>query len=265
MTTSWRSASTQGAPSDPLSTDPDWAGGALYVDDRHSVVDATPQQLWQVIRGIGGVNGWYSWSLGWQVRGLMDRFVGGPGLSRGRENPDRLAVGDALDWWRVEDIEEDHLLRLRAEMRLPGLAWLDLIAETDEEGRTVFRQKALFHPRGLSGWAYWQAIKPFHGIIFGGMQRNVASAAEAVQPDDHPAGDADRSSKSHLEDGHGRPGGARGGPGRGLRGAGRRAGGPARRGERRRCALTSPPRWAPAAPTGAATLTGAGTPTGRRR
>ena len=198
VTTSWRSASTQGAPSDPLSTDPDWAGGALYVDDRQSVVDATPQQLWQVIRGIGGVNGWYSWSLGWQVRGLMDRFVGGPGLSRGRENPDRLAVGDALDWWRVEDIEEDHLLRLRAEMRLPGLAWLDLLVETDEQGRTVFRQKALFHPRGLSGWAYWQAIKPFHGIIFGGMQRNVAHAAEAVQPDDHPAGDADRSSKATV-------------------------------------------------------------------
>ncbi len=195
VTTSWRSASTAGAPSDPLPSDPDWAGGSLYVDDRTSIVDATPQQLWQVIRGIGGMNGWYSWSLGWQVRGIMDRVVGGPGLSRGRENPERLAVGDALDWWRVEEIREDELLRLRAEMRVPGLAWLDLMVEEDDRGHTVFRQKALFHPRGLSGWVYWQLIKPFHGIIFGGMQRNVARAAEDVEPEEHPAGDADRTTR----------------------------------------------------------------------
>ena len=179
VTTSWRSASTPGTPSDPLPTDPSWAGGALFVDDRSSVVDATPEQLWTVIRGIGGINGWYSWSLGWRVRGLLDRFAGGPGLNRGRANPDRLAVGDALDWWRVEEVKEQQLLRLRAEMRVPGDAWLDLIIETDG-GRTSFRQKAVFHPRGLPGLLYWQAIKPFHGIVFGGMQRNVAKAAENV-------------------------------------------------------------------------------------
>ncbi len=191
VTTSWRSASTPGTPSDPLPTDPDWAGGALYVDDRSSVVDATPDQLWSVIRGIGGVNGWYSWSLGWRVRGILDRFAGGPGLRRGRANPDRLAVGDALDWWRVEEIKERELLRLRAEMRVPGQAWLDLLVETDGE-TTRFRQKAVFHPKGLAGFLYWQAISPFHGIVFGGMQRNVAKAAEAVEPSGRRAGGAAR-------------------------------------------------------------------------
>jgi len=184
VVTSWRSASTPGAPSDPLPSDPDWSGGALYVDDRASTVDATPRQLWSVIEGIGGVNGWYSWSLGWRVRGLMDIGVGGPGLRRGRANPFDLTVGDALDWWRVEKIDDMQLLRLRAEMRLPGEAWLDLCVETDDAGRTVFRQKAVFHPKGLSGFLYWQAIKPFHGVIFGGMQRNIATAAAAVSEND---------------------------------------------------------------------------------
>jgi uncharacterized protein YbjT (DUF2867 family) len=178
VTTSWASATTVGAPSDPLPTDPDWAGGSLYVDDRERVVNATPEQLWSVIEGIGGKHGWYSWRLGWWARGLLDRIFGGPGLRRGRRDPNELSVGDALDWWRVEDVEDKHLLRLRAEMRLPGLAWLELIINTDDRGRTMFRQRALFHPRGLAGHAYWAVIYPFHNLVFGGMQRNVASEAE---------------------------------------------------------------------------------------
>ncbi len=177
MTTSWSSAATAGAPSDPLPSDPDWAGGSLYVDDRECVVNATPEQLWAVIKGVGGQNGWYSWRLAWWGRGLLDRAIGGPGLRRGRRDPASLFVGDALDWWRVEDIEERRLLRLRAEMRLPGLAWLELMVDTDDLGRTVFRQRALFHPRGLAGHAYWAAVYPFHGVVFGGMQRNIAAAA----------------------------------------------------------------------------------------
>ncbi len=98
-----------------------------------------------------------------------------------------LAVGDALDWWRVEEIEDLHLLRLRAEMRLPGLAWLELIAEEDDRGRTVFRQRALFHPRGLVGHLYWAVVYPFHGIVFGGMQRNIAKAAEETERRGGPA------------------------------------------------------------------------------
>ncbi|HEY7718102.1 MAG TPA: SDR family oxidoreductase [Pedococcus sp.] len=187
VATRWSSAATLGAPSDPLPSDPDWAGGSLYTDDRSSVVEASREALWSVIEGIGGDNGWYSWRLGWVARGLMDRVFGGPGLRRGRRHPHDLAVGDALDWWRVEEIEDLHLLRLRAEMRLPGLAWLELIAEADEQGRTVFRQRALFHPRGLAGHLYWAAVYPFHGVVFGGMQRNIARAAEAAERSGDPA------------------------------------------------------------------------------
>ncbi|MFP5334852.1 MAG: SDR family oxidoreductase [Actinomycetes bacterium] len=186
VATSWASASVPGAPSDPLPSDPDWAGGSLYVDDRAGVVDAGPEHLWSVIEGIGGQNGWYSWSLGWRVRGILDRVAGGPGLRRGRRNPYDLSVGDALDWWRVEEVKDAELLRLRAEMRLPGLAWLELIVERDDEGRTVFRQRALFHPQGLLGHAYWWSVWPFHGVVFGGMQRNIAHAAEQAAREGTP-------------------------------------------------------------------------------
>ncbi len=178
--TAWSSAVHAGAPSDPLPSDPAWAGGALYVDERSRIVNASPEKLWFIIKGIGGAHGWYSWRLGWWTRGILDRFVGGPGLRRGRRDTQDLVIGDALDWWRVEEVEEGHLLRLRAEMRLPGLAWLELIVEKEEKGQTLFRQRALFHPRGLYGEMYWAAIKPFHGIVFGGMQRNISKAAERL-------------------------------------------------------------------------------------
>ena len=181
VATRWASASTPGAPSDPMPSDPDWAGGSLYVDERASPVAASRSSLWAVVSSIGGKNGWYSWALAWQVRGWMDVFSGGPGLRRGRRDPNTVQVGDAIDWWRVEDVQKESLLRLRAEMRLPGLAWLDLRVETDEQGRTVFRQIAYFHPRGLLGQLYWRAVTPFHGVVFGGMQRNIARAAERYQ------------------------------------------------------------------------------------
>jgi hypothetical protein len=170
-----------------LPSDPDWAGGSLYVDDRSSPVAASPASLWSVIAGLGGVNGWYSWALAWRVRGWLDVVSGGPGLRRGRRLPHAVRVGDALDWWRVEEVDDLELIRLRAEMRLPGLAWLELRVERDEAGRTVFRQRAIFHPRGLAGHAYWAAIKPFHGIVFGGMQRGIAQAAVAADRAGAPA------------------------------------------------------------------------------
>ncbi|WP_405476526.1 SDR family oxidoreductase [Streptomyces canus] len=177
VTTRWSSASVPGAPSDPLPTDPDWAGGSLYSDHRELRVDASPEALWRVIEGIGGENGWYSFPLAWAVRGRLDRLVGGVGLRRGRRDAARLRVGDSLDFWRVEAIEPGRLLRLRAEMRLPGLAWLEMGAVTDEDGRTRYRQRALFHPHGLLGQAYWWSVSPFHAIVFGGMARNIARAA----------------------------------------------------------------------------------------
>lgn len=186
VTTRWSSASVPGAPSDPLPTDPDWAGGSLYSDDRERLVDASPEALWRVIEGIGGENGWYSFPLAWAVRGWLDRMVGGVGLRRGRRDASRLRVGDSLDFWRVEAIEPGRLLRLRAEMRLPGLAWLEMRVLTDGDGRTRYRQRALFHPHGLLGQTYWWSVSPFHAVVFGGMARNIARAAAstpALAPD----------------------------------------------------------------------------------
>jgi uncharacterized protein YbjT (DUF2867 family) len=185
VATRWSSASVPGAPSDPLPTDPDWAGGTLYVDERTRATDARPEALWQVVVSIGGESGWYSFPLAWEVRGWLDRLVGGVGLRRGRRDPHGLYVGETLDFWRVEELEDGRLLRLRAEMRLPGLAWLEFHVEHGaaedgavDGGPTRLRQKATFHPRGLLGHLYWWAVAPFHGVVFGGMLRNVVRAAE---------------------------------------------------------------------------------------
>lgn len=177
--TRWSSAA--GAPSDPLPTDPDWSGGSLYEDDRETAVAADPGSLWEVIEGIGGEHGWYSFPLAWAVRGWLDRLVGGVGLRRGRRDPNRLRVGDSLDFWRVEEIQRGQLLRLRAEMRLPGLAWLELSVADQGSGGSRYRQRALFYPRGLAGHLYWRAISPFHALVFGGMARNIAKHAERLQ------------------------------------------------------------------------------------
>ena len=178
VATRWSDASTPGASSDPLPTDPDWAGGSLYVDEREQVVDADPSALWSVIEGIGGDRGWYSFPLAWEVRGVLDRLAGGVGLRRGRRDPDQLRVGEPLDFWRVETLEPGQLLRLRAEMKLPGLAWLELGVRTDP---TTYVQRAVFHPRGLVGHLYWWSVAPFHGIVFGSMVRNISRDAEQGQ------------------------------------------------------------------------------------
>jgi uncharacterized protein YbjT (DUF2867 family) len=179
VATRWSSASVPGAPSDPLPTDPDWAGGSLYVDDRTASTGASPEALWRVVEGIGGESGWYSFPLAWEVRGLLDRAVGGVGLRRGRRDRHDLYVGDALDFWRVEELDEGRLLRLRAEMRLPGLAWLEFHVEHDDAGARL-RQRAVFAPRGLLGHLYWWSVAPFHGIVFGSMLRNITRTAEGA-------------------------------------------------------------------------------------
>ncbi|MGW8986047.1 DUF2867 domain-containing protein [Streptomyces parvus] len=123
------------------------------------------------------------------VRGWLGRFVGGVGLRRGRRDAARLRVGDSLDFWRVEEIDPGRLLRLRAEMRIPGLAWLEMHAERDDEGGAVYRQRALFHPRGLLGHTYWLGVSPFHAIVFGGMARNITKAATKDTGTRHSAAD----------------------------------------------------------------------------
>jgi hypothetical protein len=175
--TRWSNASGRDADAEPLPTDPDWSGGTVYVDERSRAVAAPVESLWRVIEGVGGENGWYSFRLAWSVRGWLDRLVGGVGLRRGRRDQNRLQVGEALDWWRVEEIEPGRLLRLRAEMKVPGRAWLEMSAEPAADGTSVYRQRAVFLPRGLAGHAYWAGVVPFHGIVFAGMARNIANSA----------------------------------------------------------------------------------------
>ncbi|MDT5038353.1 MAG: hypothetical protein QOE03_3538, partial [Micromonosporaceae bacterium] len=176
--TRWSTAMWRSAPSEPLPTDPVWSGGTMYTDQRDQPVAAPVDDLWRVIEAIGGEHGWYSFPLAWSVRGWLDRAAGGVGLRRGRRDPRRLQVGEALDFWRVEEILPGELLRLRAEMRLPGRAWLEMRASATGGGHSRYRQRAVFLPRGLAGHAYWAAVWPFHAIVFGGMARNIARAAE---------------------------------------------------------------------------------------
>ncbi|SNQ47238.1 putative nucleoside-diphosphate sugar epimerase [Frankia canadensis] len=171
-----------GPPGEPAPTDPQWSGGALYVDEREAAVAAAPERLWRVIEGIGGENGWYSWPLAWSARGWLDGLLGGAGPRRGRRDPQRMRVGEALDFWRVEEVEPGRLLRLRAEMRMPGDGWLELRAALGPDGGTRYRQRAVFLPHGLPGQLYWWAVSPFHAVVFGGMLRNIVHAAEGSEP-----------------------------------------------------------------------------------
>ncbi|MFF5174965.1 SDR family oxidoreductase [Micromonospora sp. NPDC000089] len=180
--TRWSTASGPDAPAEPLPTDPKWSGGTVYTDVRERAVDAPPAALWRVIEGVGGEHGWYSFPLAWSVRGWLDRLVGGVGLRRGRRDPHHLQVGEALDFWRVEEIVPGELLRLRAEMRLPGRAWLEMRAEPLDNGRSRYVQRAVFLPRGLPGHLYWGSVAPFHAVVFGGMARNIARGAEPPTP-----------------------------------------------------------------------------------
>ena len=176
--TSWRNAQVLGAPSDPLPSDPEWAGHTVYVDEREQRSTAPADDVWRVIEGVGGENGWYSFPLLWASRGWIDKLSGGVGLQRGRRDADELHVGDAVDFWRVEAIDRGRSLRLRAEMRVPGRAWLEL-ATSDVDGGSDYRQRAVFFPKGLSGRLYWWAIVPFHDVIFSGMANRITAEAEA--------------------------------------------------------------------------------------
>ncbi|WP_353827501.1 SDR family oxidoreductase [Agromyces sp. SYSU T0242] len=176
--TSWRNAEVAGAPSDPLPSDPDWSGHRVYTDRRERDSAAPAEYLWSVIEGVGGENGWYSFPLAWAIRGWIDKLFGGVGLRRGRRDPETLHPGDAVDFWRVERIDRPRFLRLRAEMRVPGRAWLEMSCEPDGSG-SHYLQRAVFFPKGLAGRLYWWSIVPIHGIVFAGMANRITAEAEA--------------------------------------------------------------------------------------
>ena len=146
--------------------------------DSRSVRVAVPSsQAFDPIQKIGGANGWYFGTFLWKVRGYLDLLVGGVGLRRGRRHPTEISVGDALDFWRVEAFEPSKLLRLKAEMKLPGRAWLQFEVE-EKGGSSEIRQTALFDPSGFGGLLYWYILYTFHKIIFSGMLIKIKERAE---------------------------------------------------------------------------------------
>lgn len=162
-----------------VSGDPDWAGGTARLDQRVRDIDAPPSRVFQVVRRVGGLSGWYRWQYLWRVRGWLDRLVGGPGLRRGRRHPDEAWVGEAIDFWRVAAVEPDSHFALRAEMRAPGEALLEFHLEPLDEGtRTRLTLSARYMPKGLIGLAYWYSVAPFHALVFPSLLAGIAKDAE---------------------------------------------------------------------------------------
>ena len=173
MATRWTDASLPGSPSAPLPTDPDWAGGSLYTDVRTAESPHDAATVWAKVQAIGGEHGYSTASWAWELRGFIDKMMGGVGLRRGRRDPDKLVIGDAVDFWRVEELIPEKLLRLRAEMKMPGLAWLEFRLEKTKTGTKV-TQTATYAPKGLLGQLYWWAVFPMHGLVFPSMVKNAA-------------------------------------------------------------------------------------------
>lgn len=185
--TRWSGVSPRERSALPKPWDADWAGGTVYEDCQERDVAAPSSALQRTVRGIGGERGWYGFGLLWTIRGAMDKLVGGVGLRRGRRHPDDIRVGEAIDFWRVDEIGDD-LFRLRAEMRLPGRAWLEWQTTPDATGRrcTVV-QRARYVPNGVLGRLYWWVLVPFHAAIFPIMLRRIATATQVAYDDAPPS------------------------------------------------------------------------------
>ncbi|UCD74957.1 MAG: SDR family oxidoreductase [Phycisphaerales bacterium] len=162
--------------------DPDWAGGTVFSDNREMAIEATPEFIYRAVCRVGGGHGYYAADRLWRLRGLMDRLVGGPGLRRGRRDPENIGYGEALDFWRVTAVEPNRRLELRAEMKLPGEALLSFEIDTPTNGSPThrLRQTARFKPQGLFGLLYWCLVLPLHGIVFSGMIQGIRSHAERM-------------------------------------------------------------------------------------
>jgi hypothetical protein len=165
----------------PIPGDPDWAGGAVFRDARKIRIAAGAWAVFRAVCRVGGGHGWYAADWLWRIRGLIDQLVGGPGLRRGRRDPEKVGFGEALDFWRVVGYEQDRRLALRAEMKLPGEAMLEFRIEPDEAGHCTLQQTALFEPRGLFGLVYWYAVVPLHHIVFRGMLAGIEREALRIE------------------------------------------------------------------------------------
>lgn len=174
--TRWSDAAS--SPAQPVSSDPEWSGGTELTDVQVRESSASTRDLFWAFSRIGGDAGYYTMNWAWALRGVVDSLAGGVGLRRGRRHPEDIRPGEALDFWRVTDVVPGKHLRLRAEMKLPGKAWLSFEAEPLNLGSRL-RQTAVFHPRGLLGRLYWWAMLPFHLAIFRRMAHLIVEAAEA--------------------------------------------------------------------------------------
>jgi hypothetical protein len=150
----------------------------LLLEERQRITSAAPRTVYRIFTGLGARRGWLYANWIWLARGIIDNLVGGPGFRRGRRHPDELRVGDALDFWRVEALVSDRLMRLRAEMKVPGLAWLQFEIVPQSEHKNLVIQTAFFEPKGLPGLMYWYLLYPIHGWMFSKLIARVVKQSE---------------------------------------------------------------------------------------
>jgi len=177
VATCWADAGEHFVPEWSQCGDAEYAGGTVFELGYRVVLEASAARVWPVIQRLGGTNGWYYGKIFWKLRGFFDRLIGGIGLRRGRRHPVELFAGDALDFWRVMEVEAPKVLRLIAEMKLPGEAILEFELNPLEGDRTELRQLSRFLPRGIFGIVYWYLFYPFHQLLFKGMLSNIANRA----------------------------------------------------------------------------------------
>jgi uncharacterized protein YbjT (DUF2867 family) len=183
----------------PVPGDPDWAGGALFTNIRTAVISAPPLRVFEVLQRLGGRDGWFRYNNLWRLRGIVDRFVGGPGWKRQRRHPEQLSWGETVGFWRVSELIRGERLTLRAEMRVPGDAVLDFEIAPMSDGRSLLTQSARFRPKGLLGLLYWYAVLPFHGAVFEGLFDGIRKAAtEAATAPPPPFAPADAQAAASL-------------------------------------------------------------------
>jgi hypothetical protein len=149
----------------------------LIRERRQQMVSASTESVYRIFASLGGERGWLYMDWAWQLRGMLDRLCGGVGMRRGRRDPQSLRVGDSLDFWRVEMVDPGRLIRLRAEMKVPGRAWLEFEARSESQNKTLLLQTAFFEPKGLLGLLYWYALYPIHSLIFSGLIRRIVEKA----------------------------------------------------------------------------------------
>lgn len=152
----------------------------MMFERRALLLNLPPNAVFRAYTGVGGMRGWLYMDWAWALRGWMDKAIGGVGIRRGRRNPDDIRAGESLDFWRVEAVEPDRLMRLRAEMKVPGKAWLQFESIPQEDGRTLLTETAYFAPRGFWGFLYWYAMWPFHAFLFDGLIRQLASRSRLL-------------------------------------------------------------------------------------